>query len=692
MAEQFRVLEAIAPGRIDLGLGRAPGSDGRTAFALNPLANQRPAQFPADVRDLMAWVTGAALPEGHPFAAVRAYPAGDTAPEIWMLGSSDYGAQVAAHFGLPYAFAWFFADGDGGAQALELYRKLYKPSARHPEPHTALCVWALAAETEEEAQFHFTSRARFRLLRDRGIFAALEPPAAAPAHAYTDGELARIAAHAQGRLRRQRPASAERIEELASRLDVQEMAVVTWAYEEAVRRTSYRLLAEAMGFGPEQACDPPGHDASRIAARQGVGRMGVRHQREGNVMRALRFSLAVLLALAGSMAGLPSAAFAQSADELSALNAQVNQLRLAGKVNEGVPVAQQALALAERLNGPDHPAVAIPLNNLALLYSAQGRYPEAEPLYKRSLAIVEKAARARPSRRRRHPQQPRRALSTQGRYAEAEPLYKRALASTRRRTGPTTPTWPTRSTTWPCSTRRRAATPRPSRSTSAPGHPREGARAPTTPMSATTLNNLGRALRPRAATPRPSRSTSAPRHPREGAGARPPRSSAAALNNLAVLYRAQGRYAEAEPLYKRALAIREKALGPDHPDVGHLAQQPGRALSQARAATPRPSRSTSARSPSARRRWAPTTPMSATALNNLAVLYRDQGRYAEAEPLYKRALAIREKALGPDHPDVGTVAQQPGRALQAPGPLRRGRAALQARARHPREGAGPRPP
>ena len=84
-----------------------------------------------------------------------------------------------------------------------------------------------------------------------------------------------------------------------------------------------------------------------------------------------------------------------------------------------------------------------------------------------------------------------------------------------------------------------------------------------------------------------------------------------ALNNLAALYRAQGRYAEAEPLYKRALAIREKALGPDHPDVG-------------------------------------------TSLNNLAALYRAQGRYAEAEPLYKRALAIREKALGPDHPDVGT--------------------------------------
>ena len=111
--------------------------------------------------------------------------------------------------------------------------------------------------------------------------------------------------------------------------------------------------------------------------------------------------------------------------------------------------------------------------------------------------------------------------------------------------------------------------------------------------------------------------------------------SAPSLNNLAELYASQGRYAEAEPLYKRALAIREKALGPDHPDVGDLAEQPG-------------------------------------------ALYTTQGRYAEAEPLYKRALAIREKALGPDHPDVGTVAQQPGRAVPRPGPLRRGRAALEA--------------
>jgi luciferase family oxidoreductase group 1 len=248
VAEQFLVLEALAPGRVDLGLGRAPGSDGRTAFALHPLANERPAQFPSDVRDVIAWVSGAPLPDGHPFRSVKAHPLSETAPEVWMLGSSDYGAQVAAHFGLPYAFAWFFTDGNGGPEALDLYRKLYRPSQRHPEPHAALCIWALAADTEEEANVEFFSRARVRLLRDTGIFVPLEPPAVAAAHPYTDAERARI-----DRLRADSFVGtgahvAERIAELAKRLDVQEMAVVTWAYDETVRHKSYRLLAEAMGL------------------------------------------------------------------------------------------------------------------------------------------------------------------------------------------------------------------------------------------------------------------------------------------------------------------------------------------------------------------------------------------------------------------------------------------------------------
>jgi luciferase family oxidoreductase group 1 len=122
VAEQFRVLEAIAPGRIDLGVGRAPGSDGLTARALNPHSNAAE-DFPRQVQELEHWVSGIPLPQGHPFRSIEALPMSGTSPQLWILGSSGYGAQLAAHFGLPYAFAYFFTDGVGADEALALYRK-----------------------------------------------------------------------------------------------------------------------------------------------------------------------------------------------------------------------------------------------------------------------------------------------------------------------------------------------------------------------------------------------------------------------------------------------------------------------------------------------------------------------------------------------------------------------------------------
>jgi luciferase family oxidoreductase group 1 len=250
VAEVFRVLDALAPGRIDMGLGRAPGSDGRTAFALNPAANERPEHFPADVRDLLAWVHGEPLVDRHPFATVKAFPQGETAPEVWILGSSDYGAQVAALFGLPYCYAWFFSDGAGGERAIKLYKENYRPSARHPEPRSGLCVWALAAETMEEAQYHFTSRALSRMNRDRGILVPLDAP---------DVAAKALEAYDQGRVERFRrdsfvgtgPEVAARIEALRDQVGVDEMAVVTWTHDEEVRRASYAHLARAMGFAPK---------------------------------------------------------------------------------------------------------------------------------------------------------------------------------------------------------------------------------------------------------------------------------------------------------------------------------------------------------------------------------------------------------------------------------------------------------
>jgi luciferase family oxidoreductase group 1 len=246
VAEQFRVLDAIAPGRIDLGLGRAPGSDGRTAYALNPRAETAAEQFPADVRDLLAWLAGEKLLEGHPFRDVRAQPSGPTMPSVWILGSSDYGAQVAAYFGLPFCFAHFIGDGQGAAQALTLYREEFRSGVRLPAPHAAICVWAMAAETQEEAAYLFRSREVWRLNRDRGVFTALVSPEEAGAMTLSDSE--------QGRIERLRARSfygtgavvAEKLNALAAEHGVEEIAVLTTLHDPEARRRSYALLAKEM--------------------------------------------------------------------------------------------------------------------------------------------------------------------------------------------------------------------------------------------------------------------------------------------------------------------------------------------------------------------------------------------------------------------------------------------------------------
>ncbi len=253
VAEQFRVLEAIAPGRIDLGLGRAPGGDGRTAFALNPNAAAAAEHFPADVRDVMAWLAGEKLVEGHPFRDISAEPAGVTVPEVWILGSSAYGAQVAAHFGLPYCYAYFITDGKGAAEAMDMYHTLYQPSARHHMPHAAVAAWALAAATEAEADHQLASRALWRLGRDRGVYTQLPSPKEAHAYPYTDAERARVDRLRETAIWGTADTVAAKLTRLASNLQASEVAVITTVHDKAARQRSYTLLAQAARLRPEVA-------------------------------------------------------------------------------------------------------------------------------------------------------------------------------------------------------------------------------------------------------------------------------------------------------------------------------------------------------------------------------------------------------------------------------------------------------
>jgi luciferase family oxidoreductase group 1 len=253
VAEQFRVLEAIAPGRIDLGIGRAPGSDQLTAHALNPNSQNVLDQFPQQVEELQHWVSGTPLPEGHPFRRVVAHPTGPSGPDMWILGSSDYGAQLAAYLGLPYAFAYFFSEGFGVEQALDLYRKNYRPSAKNPKPIATICVWALAADTEEEALHQFRTRERSSIDREYGIRLPLISPEEAAARPYSAAEVV----IAEKLRRKAVVGSAEqvaaRLKELAKRLELDELVVVTWTYDPAPRHRSYELLAQAFAMDKAQS-------------------------------------------------------------------------------------------------------------------------------------------------------------------------------------------------------------------------------------------------------------------------------------------------------------------------------------------------------------------------------------------------------------------------------------------------------
>lgn len=247
VAEQFRVLEAIAPGRIDLGVGRAPGSDRLTALALNPHSNAAE-EFPRQVLDLNAWVSGSPLEEGHPFAKIKAHPLGPTSPELWILGSSDYGAQLAAYFGLPYAFAYFFSDGRGVEQALELFRRNYRPSERYPQPRATICVWALAADSEAEAQRLLKTREHWRVGFERGLREPLISPEDAAAYPYTDAQHATIESLRRKAIVGTGAQVAEQLTELAQQLKLDELVIVTWTYDPAPRRRSYELLSEAFSL------------------------------------------------------------------------------------------------------------------------------------------------------------------------------------------------------------------------------------------------------------------------------------------------------------------------------------------------------------------------------------------------------------------------------------------------------------
>jgi luciferase family oxidoreductase group 1 len=249
VAENFRMLETLFPGRIDVGIGRAPGSDQRT---MRILADGKPNwssadNYPYQVRDLVAWLHDA-LPDKHPGQGVRAQPVGDSAPDVWLLGSSEDSAALAAHFGLPFCFAHFI-NPDGGDRVTRAYRRHFKPSSLHVEPVAMMAISVLCAETDEEADLLAKSREvwAMRLLAagdagpvpsvDEALQAARQPGAERWLPALRRRSVVGSPAKVRAGL-----------EQHAASYQVEEIMAVTICFDFGKRKRSYELLAQEFGL------------------------------------------------------------------------------------------------------------------------------------------------------------------------------------------------------------------------------------------------------------------------------------------------------------------------------------------------------------------------------------------------------------------------------------------------------------
>jgi luciferase family oxidoreductase group 1 len=245
VAEHFALLQTLFPGRIDLGIGRAPGSDQLTARALRPTAWGHQSaidDFPDKIADLVGHVHGT-LPPDHAFARVRVMPAPSTPVEIWLLGSTDQSAALAAHFGTGFSFAHFI-NADGGAAVTRAYAQAFQPVPWLPAPRASAGVFVVCADTEAEAQRLARSRELFIAWLYTGRSRPYPSPEEAERYPYDARERA-IVAHARARSVAGAPEQVQgRLLGLAAEYGVDELVVVTITHDPKARRRSYELLAQ----------------------------------------------------------------------------------------------------------------------------------------------------------------------------------------------------------------------------------------------------------------------------------------------------------------------------------------------------------------------------------------------------------------------------------------------------------------
>jgi luciferase family oxidoreductase group 1 len=251
VAETFTILAALYPGRIDLGIGRASGTDPLTTYALQrDRRDAAPDDFPQQLAELLAYFEDS-LPDDHPFKRLAStLPGRPELPAVWLLGSSLQSAIWAAQLGLPYAFADFI--NREGAQIAAVYRERFTPDGALPAPRTAVAAWVLCADSDQEAQ-HLAASSRMTLtLLRQGRLIPVPPPEKAIEFLAREGRA--TSGHVSGRRGIVGSPATVRagIDELVAEYGAEELIVVTITYDHAARRRSYELLAETMDLQPRR--------------------------------------------------------------------------------------------------------------------------------------------------------------------------------------------------------------------------------------------------------------------------------------------------------------------------------------------------------------------------------------------------------------------------------------------------------
>ena len=241
IAEQFGTLESLYPGRIDLGLGRAPGTDGLTLRALRRDYNSADT-FPQDVMELQNYFA----PE-QPGQGVQAIPGTGLEVPLWILGSSLFGAQLAAHLGLPYAFASHFAP-DALMQAIRVYREQFRPSAQLTKPYVTVAANVTIADTDEDARKLFTSTQQSFLNILRGKRTRLQPPVDDIESLWNPGEKAQTSRMLTCAMVGAPDTVARDLREFADTTGADEIITVASIYDHRARLRSYELLSECWGL------------------------------------------------------------------------------------------------------------------------------------------------------------------------------------------------------------------------------------------------------------------------------------------------------------------------------------------------------------------------------------------------------------------------------------------------------------